>query len=228
MKDVTAIEWIRTARRIALRFAGRVAAQDYVRDDLDLARVLFGTPKFDDPLVGSGLAADPRLGLDDLSDQFALIVEGLLKQHATEERLAAMRKVIKQRLVAARGKPSSRSLPAGFDPDRIDPEKLNGRAYPKREAGVLSEASKKAIAAQDERDASLAAVHLVQRALYVGLSRKLLELADDQNRDVPGRLCGHAEIKFGKGKAAEADAKIKSWLRGGRHRKDAVSRGDGN
>lgn len=223
MKNVTAIEWIRKARRIALRFAGRVASTDYKQDDLDLARVLFGTAKFDDPVVGSGLVSDPRLGLDDLSDDFALLVEAVLKQHATPERLAEMRKVIKSRLAAERGK----GLPEGWDPDRIDPEKLKGRAYPKREAGVVSEVSRKTIAYQDERDAGLASVHLLQRALYVGFCRVLLKLADDQNHMVPGRLCGHAEVKFGDGKAAEADALIAKWLRGGRHRKDdGVDDGD--
>ena len=66
----------------------------------------------------------------------------------------------------------------------------------------------------------------MQRALYVGFCRVLLKLADDQNHMVPGRLCGHAEVKFGDGKAAEADALIAKWLRGGRHRKDDVSDDD--
>lgn len=196
--EINVVDHVKTARRVAQRFAVKVDQGLMDRDDLDLVKVLFGQMAIEDRLEKYGLLGDPELGLDELADRAADGLLFVLEQYMGDETIDAMAGHLAKRFAAVRAKGSERDFPENFV---------------RRGSGKRTAESEKAIARADAAAARIAAVHLAQRALYVGLSRALLKLATDQAKQVEGRLCGHGVLKFGDVKEAISDKVIEKMRR---------------
>lgn len=196
--EINVVNHVKTARRVAQRFALKVDQGLMDRDDLDLVKVLFGQMAIEDRLERYGLLDDAELGLDELADRAADGVMFVLEQYMGDETIGAMADHLAARFASVRAKGSDREFPENFV---------------RRAAGPRSAESERAIARADAAAARIAAVHLAQRALYVGLSRALLKLSTDQAKLVDGRLCGHGVLKFGDMKEAMADKVIDKMRR---------------
>lgn len=182
-QEVTIANRIKRDRRVGQRFAERVAAGQLGRDDVDLAFLYFVRSNLDERLEALGFL-DDELGLDDLTERMAKGVMFTVKNFARLEEVEAAVDAAVSRRQAER----ARAIAAG----EVEPKFVN-RAV----AGEPTERSRKNFERDQRAAVKMVAVHLIQRAMYVGLSRALLQMADDQRLAKPGRALPHGALQTG-------------------------------
>lgn len=208
-RSIRAIDDVRDARKIVQRFAVQAGKGHFGEDDLDVPRMLFGTGAVEYKLSEVGLLSDPDLALGEISERAKESLLYVMEDFLSEELLEAMAAPIAARF--ARERDNADRLKA--ERDSAERPSAN-RAFAERYApGGRKPESLKQILDREASLARLAAVHLAQRAFYVGLSRALLKLATDQAKRVEGRMCSHAAFRFSGDQEAVADKAIERHRR---------------
>lgn len=202
--EITSVNWIRNVHRAAQRTVEMVKRREIRRDDVDMVDLFFGSSGVDAKIGRHGMLEDPALRLDELAEACSEAMAWAFRSVAEEEQIAKLEKVLLRRFAEAR-----RNAEPMFD--------VNSRG---RRTGVLTEKSVKSKERMDRASARIAAVYLIERAMYIGFSRRMFAIVEDHMKGDPDRLLPHGAIKIG-----ESSNRIERAIRRALRSEKAVAAG---
>lgn len=203
-KSIRSIEEVRKSRKAVQRFARQVGKGHFDQDEIDVPRVLFGIGASEFKLAEAGLLSDRELALGELAERAKEALLFVMEDFLNEDLLEAMAAPIAARFARERDEADRRKAERSPEAQAF----VNGFA-----PGRRTEESLKTVLGREASAARTAAVHLAQRAFYVGLSRAFLKLADDQAKRVEGRMCAIPALRFVGDDEAVADKTIERLRR---------------
>ncbi len=181
--EITSVNWIRNVHRAAQRTVEMVKRRELKRDDVDMVDLFFGSSGVDPRIGRYGMLEDSALKLDELADACSEAMAWAFRTVSDEEQIAKLEKVLLRRFAEAR-----RNSEPMFE--------VNSRG---RKSGVVTEKSRKSKERGDRATARIAAVYLIERAMYIGFSRRMFAIVEDHMKGDPDRILPHGAIKIGEG-----------------------------
>lgn len=179
--EISSIDHVRNVHRAAQRTVEMVKRRQLKRDDVDMVDLFFGSSGVDPRIGRYGMLEDPALRLDELAEACSEAMDWAFRTVSDEEQIAKLEAVLLRRFAQAR-----RDAKPMFA--------VNSQGRP---SGVVSERSRKSKERGDRATARIAAVYLIERAMYIGFSRRLFAIVADHMKGDPDRLLPHGAIKIG-------------------------------
>lgn len=179
--EITSVNWIRNVHRAAQRTVEMVKRRELKRDDVDMVDLFFGSSGLDAKIGRYGMLDDPALKLDALADECSEAMAWAFRTVSDEEQIAKLEAVLLRRFAEAR-----KNAEPMFA--------VNSRG---RKSGVVTEKSRKSKERGDRATARIAAVYLIERAMYIGFSRRMFAIVKDHMKGDPERILPHGAIKIG-------------------------------